>query len=151
MTMSFTLLDQVYGIVCDLFSTVKGGTNLLEPLAEAVPDIPIIGPLFARALKDVGSFLITLFCAITLPKFGGIPVTLFCQYLSELPHVMAERAQQIENKFTGDFRAGGGRMGGGAMGSAGSLFNQAANSGKDQMKALGKGASMVGGAAFSYL
>lgn len=150
MTMSFTLLDQVYGIVCDLFSTVQGGTNLLEPLAEAVPDIPIIGPLFARALKDVGSFLITLFCAITLPKFGGIPVTLFCQYLSELPHVMAERAQQIENKFTGDFRAGGGRMGGGAMGSAGSLFNQAANSGKDQMKALGKGASMVGGALLGF-
>lgn len=150
MTMSFTLLDQVYGIVCDLFSTVQGGTNLLEPLAEAVPDIPIIGPLFARALKDAGSFLITLFCAITLPKFGGIPVTLFCQYLSELPHVMAERAQQIENKFTGDFRAGGGRMGGGAMGSAGSLFNQAANSGKDQMKALGKGASMVGGALLGF-
>lgn len=150
MTMSFTLLDQVYGIVCDLFSTVQGGTNLLEPLAEAVPGIPIIGPLFARALKDVGSFLITLFCAITLPKFGGIPVTLFCQYLSELPHVMAERAQQIENKFTGDFRAGGGRMGGGAMGSAGSLFNQAANSGKDQMKALGKGASMVGGALLGF-
>ena len=150
MTMSFTLLDQVYGIVCDLFSTVQGGTNLLEPLAEAVPDIPIIGPLFARALKDGGSFLITLFCAITLPKFGGIPVTLFCQYLSELPHVMAERAQQIENKFTGDFRAGGGRMGGGAMGSAGSLFNQAANSGKDQMKALGKGASMVGGALLGF-
>lgn len=150
MTMSFTLLDQVYGIVCDLFSTVQGGTNLLEPLAEAVPDIPIIGPLLARALKDVGSFLITLFCAITLPKFGGIPVTLFCQYLSELPHVMAERAQQIENKFTGDFRAGGGRMGGGAMGSAGSLFNQAANSGKDQMKALGKGASMVGGALLGF-
>ena len=150
MTMSFTLLDQVYGIVCDLFSTVQGGTNLLEPLAEAVPDIPIIGPLFARALKNVGSFLITLFCAITLPKFGGIPVTLFCQYLSELPHVMAERAQQIENKFTGDFRAGGGRMGGGAMGSVGSLFNQAANSGKDQMKALGKGASMVGGALLGF-
>lgn len=150
MTMSFTLLDQVYGIVCDLFSTVQGGTNLLEPLAEAVPDISIIGPLFARALKNVGSFLITLFCAITLPKFGGIPVTLFCQYLSELPHVMAERAQQIENKFTGDFRAGGGRMGGGAMGSAGSLFNQAANSGKDQMKALGKGASMVGGALLGF-
>lgn len=150
MTMSFTLLDQVYGIVCDLFSTVQGGTNLLEPLAEAVPDIPIIGPLFARALKAVGSFLITLFCAITLPKFGGIPVTLFCQYLSELPHVMAERAQQIENKFTGDFRAGGGRMGGGAMGSVGSLFHQAANSGKDQMKALGKGASMVGGALLGF-
>lgn len=146
MTMSFTLLDQVYGIVCELFKNTTGGTDLLEPLADLVADWPF-GSLLSGALKSVASFLITLFCAITLPKFGGIPVTLFCQYLSELPQVMAERAQQMENKFTGDFRAGGGRMGGGgAMGSAGNLFNQAANSGKEQMKAIGKGASMVGGA-----
>lgn len=146
MTMSFTLLDQVYGVVCELFKNTTGGTDLLEPLADLVADWPF-GSVLADALKDVASFLITLFCAITLPKFGGIPVTLFCQYLSELPHIMAERAQQMENKFTGDFRAGGGRMGGGgAMSGAGSLFNQAANAGKDQMKALGSGASMVGGA-----
>lgn len=146
MTMSFTLLDQVYGIVCDLFENVPGGTDLLDPLAEVVPDIPIIGPLVAEMLKSVASFIITIMCAMTLPKFGGIPVTLFCQYLSELPHTMAERAQQMENKFTGDFRAGGGRMGGGAMSSAGSLFNQAANAGGNQMKAVASGAGMVAGA-----
>lgn len=146
MTMSFTLLDQVYGIVCDLFENVPGGTDLLDPLAELVPDIPIIGPLLAEMLKSLASFIITIMCAMTLPKFGGIPVTLFCQYLSELPHTMAERAQQMENKFTGDFRAGGGRMGGGAMSSAGSLFNQAANAGGNQMKAVASGAGMVAGA-----
>lgn len=146
MTMSFTLLDQVYGIVCDLFENVPGGTDLLEPLAELVPDIPIIGPLLAEMLKSLASFIITIMCAMTLPKFGGIPVTLFCQYLSELPHTMAERAQQMENKFTGDFRAGGGRMGGGAMSSAGSLVNQAVNAGGNQMKAVASGAGMVAGA-----
>lgn len=147
MTMSYTLLDQMYGVMESLLSGTTAGADILDPFKEVVEDIPILGPILGDAMKSVARFVLTTFCALTLPKFGGIPVTLFCQYMAELPHQMAERAQQIENKFTGDFRGGSvGRGGGGGMSSAGSLANQAVNSGVSQGKGMLTGASMALGA-----
>lgn len=150
MTMSFTLLDQMYGVLQNLLSGTTAGNDILEPFKEVVEGVPLLGPLLGDALKSVARFVLTILCAITLPKFGGIPVTLFCQYMAELPHSFAERAQQIENKFTGDFRGGaGGRMGGGMAG-ASSLANQALNNGKAQGKAMAAGLGAAAGALGAY-
>lgn len=147
MTLSFTLLDQLYGVMQTLLSGTSAGNDILEPFKEAVEDIRILGPLLGDAMKSVARFVLTILCALTLPKLGGIPVTLFCQYLAELPHRFAERAQQIENKFTGDFRGGaGGRGAGGGMASAGALTNQAVNSGKAQAMGMLQGAGAALGA-----
>lgn len=150
MTMSFTLLDQMYGVMQTLLSNTTGGTDLLEPFREVVSGVPIIGPLLGDAMKSIGRFILTILCALTLPKFGGIPVTLFCQYLAELPNRFAERAQQLENKFTGDFRGGAGRFGGSGMAGASALANQAVQQGKAQGLGMLAGAAAAGGALAGY-
>ena len=146
MTMSFTLLDQMYGVMQTLLSSATGGNDILQPFKEVVEGWPLVGPLLGDAMKSVARFVLTIMCALTLPKFGGIPVTLFCQYLAELPNRFAERAQQIENKFTGDFRGGGRMPGSNAM----ALMGQAAASGRAQAGALMGGLGAGLGALAGY-
>lgn len=146
MTLSFNLLDQIYGVIVDLLSVSNGETSILDPIGEIVSGIPILGPILERPLKGLASFIATFLAAMVLPKFGGIPVTLFCQYLAEIPHRFAAEAQQIENKFTGDFRAGGGGFGHGGGMSSSTLINQATNSAGQQIGQFGKGAATIAGA-----
>lgn len=146
MTLSFTLVDQLYGIMQNLISGTTAGNDILQPIREVFDGIPILGPIIGDFMKSVSRFILSILCMLTFPKFGGIPVTLFCQYLSELPSRMAEQAQQIENRFTGDFRGGGGGFHGGGMQSANQMVAQAAGQGKEQMKGVGQGLSMAAGA-----
>lgn len=151
MSISYELLDEIYGVVEGLISgTAAGGTDILEPFRDAVEGIFIFGPLLAPVLKTVASLICNLMCFLTLPKFGGIPVTLFCQYLAELPHRWAESAQQIENKFTGDFRGGSGHYGAGGMGGASTMINQAANAGSAQGRAIAAGLGTAAGAVAAF-
>lgn len=149
MTLSFTLLDQLYGVMQTLLSNTTAGTDILEPFRELVPDIPILGPILEKMLTTVASFILTILCALTLPKFGGIPITLFCQHMAELPGRFAEKAQAIENKFTGDFRGGAGASGNGlAQGLA--MANQAVSEGREQLSGLKDGAKFAAGAIGAY-
>lgn len=145
MTMSFTLVDQLYGVMQSLLSGVSGGDSILEPFREAIADT-ILGPFLADIIKNMARFILSLLCMLTFPKFGGIPVTLYCQFLAELPGRLAERAQQIENRFTGDFRGGGGGYHGGGMSNANTMINQAAQAGVGSAKGVAQGASMALGA-----
>lgn len=149
MTMSFTLLDQLYGVMQALLSGTTAGNDILEPFKEVVQDIPIIGPILGDMLKSVARFVLTILCALTLPKFGGIPVTLFCQHMAELPGRFAEKAQAIENKFTGDFRGGSGAAGNG-LANALALGNQAINSGRDQANGMKEGLKTIAGVGAAY-
>lgn len=146
MTLSFTLVDQLYGIMQTLLSGTTAGNDILQPIRETFNGIPILGPLIGEIMKSASRFILSILCMLTFPKFGGIPVTLFCQYLSELPSRMAEQAQQIENRFTGDFRGGGGGFHGGGMQAANQMVMQAAGQGKEQLKGVGQGLSMAAGA-----
>ena len=148
MTISLTLLGQIYHVLKDLIMNGIGpsGVSLLAPIADVVNEIPVVGPDLARDVRNIGSCILLVIAMFTLPKFGGIPVTLFCQAMAELPHRFAAEAQQIENKFTGDFRAGGGIGGGGAMGGATTLINQASNQAGAQIQQMGQGAVTIAGA-----
>lgn len=150
MTLSFQLLTVVYSTIVDLINGVgtEAIDEMMRPIRDTVGKIPLIGSLITGALKGAATFIMTVIMALTVPKFGGIPITLFCQAMAELPHRFAERAQQIENKFTGDFRAGG--MHGGAGASASQLASQAANSAKMGALAMGAGAATAIGAAGGF-
>ena len=148
MTISFQLLQSVYGVIAELLSGTDAIDEMMRPIREAVGGIWVIGPILVGVLKGAASFVMTLIVAMTVPKFGGIPITLFCQALADLPNRFAERAQQIENKFTGDFRAGGGHGNLGAQ--ASQLAGQAAHSAKMGAMAMGAGAAAIGGAALGY-
>lgn len=151
MSVSYELLDELYGVVEGLISgTAAGGTDILEPFQDAIYGIPLFGPALSGMFKTVATLLCNLLCMLTLPKFGGIPVTLFCQYLAELPHRWAESAQQIENKFTGDFRGGSGHYGAGGMGSTSTMINQAANAGAAQGRAIAAGLGTAAGAIGAF-
>lgn len=146
MTLSFTMVDQLYGVMQNLLSGTTMGASLLDPLRETVSGwIPPFN-LLADIFKTGARLILSLLCMITFPKFGGIPVTLFCQFLADLPSRMAEQAQQIENRFTGDFRGGGGGYHGGGMSNANTMINQAANEGRAQLSGVGAGLAMAGGA-----
>lgn len=153
MTLSLTLLGQIYDVLYELIASGVGssGTSLLDPIADVFVDIPFIGTTIARGVRSIGSLILMLLAIFTLPKFGGIPVTLFCQSLAELPHRFAVEAQQIENKFTGDFRAGGGGLGGGsAGGTAATMINQIGSEAGNRLGQMGSGLTTIAGAVGGY-
>lgn len=147
MAISLNLLDAVYGVTTALFDGAAGNASVLDPIRELAPDIPLIGGFIEEMLVNLASFVISLIMMFTLPKFGGIPVTVFCQKLSDLPDIMAERAQQIENRFTGDFRAGSGVGGGGMTGALAGVGAEASARGG----AMKMGAAAVAGFGLSKI
>lgn len=159
MTMSYTLLDQLFGVMDDLIHGVGGGPDILDPIKEVTDGIPLLGPLLGGVMKSFAGFVLTILCCLTMPKFGGIPITLFCQYLAELPNRFGDRAQNIENKITGDFRGGGGGFGhgggmfghGGGMGSsAGAMATKAVQDAKQQGAGMARGLATAGGAILGF-
>lgn len=148
MTITFQLLNAVYGVIAELISGTDVVEEMLRPIKSNVRKIPILGPTLANAMKSAAQFIMTIITSLTVPKFGGIPITLFCSALADLPNRFSERAQQIENKITGDFRAGGGHS---AIGSqASQLAGAAAHSAKMGIAAMGAGVGMAAGAIGGY-
>lgn len=147
MDLSFILLDEMAVILYDMFVGVTGDASLIEPIREWVNDWPKIlsilkGPIVGILNKLAGAitFVVTL---ITVPKFGKIPITIFGEKMAELPGLFAEKAQMMENRFTGDFRGGSAR--GSSMGQ--SITNQS----NQMMDSSGKQLAGVGAAGGAVL
>lgn len=154
MTLSFTLIDQIYGVLCEVIDSLLASfasdpNSLLDDICGLVSPIPIIGSILERMFLGLASLILSVLAAFILPKFGGVPVTMFCQYLAEIPHRFAAEAQQIENKFTGDFRAGGAGFGSGGM-SASTLINQASSQAGNNLRQMGQGVATMAGAVAGF-
>lgn len=142
---SFELLDALYDIINYLFNDIDGG-KVMEPISDAVQEampwgFGWIGDMFV----SLTTFIVSLVAMLALPKFGAIPIDMFSAKMAELPGNMSERAQQMENRFTGDFRGGGGGGGGGR--GVGSGVSSALSGATGQAKGLGQAGAAGAGMA----
>lgn len=144
MSMTISLLDVVYGIARDLLGDTEVLNSFLQPIQDAVGGIPIIGDAIMGVCRTIADAIITLVLALTFPKLGGIPITMFSQFISDIPGRMAERAQMIENQLMSGRGAGMGGMGmppgghGGRYGQmASGMASQAMNQSMRQTGAIG--------------
>ena len=144
MSMTISLLDVVYGIARDLLGDTEVLNSFLQPIQDAVGGIPIVGDAIMGLCRTVADVIITLVLALTFPKLGGIPITMFSQFISDIPGRMAERAQMIENQLMSGRGAGMGGMGmppgghGGRYGQmASGMASQAMNQSMRQAGAIG--------------
>lgn len=160
MSMSLSLLDTIYGIACELLTGTELIDTFLQPIQDTLGQIKLIGPLIMGAASSVVEWILTLILSLTFPKLGGIPITVFAQYMSELPGRIAERAQMIEGMlFAGRMGGHGGLPprphggGGGASGKmARAMAGQAFSSGARQAAAvMAAGASAAGALAGASL
>lgn len=149
-----TLLNAVYGIAHELLSGSEIIDAILEPIEDAVGDIPFIGDLIMSACESIVGFLLTLIFSLTFPKLGGIPINVFCQYMADLPGKIAERAQMIEGMLlTGRSSAGHGLGrsggGGGGRGAYGRMASAQASQafGNAQRQAVGVVSGLAGAGA----
>ena len=126
MSMSLSLLDTIYGICKGLLVGTEVVDAFLQPLQDSVKDIPVLGPALVGIAKTITDLILTLILALTFPKLGGIPITVFAQFMSDIPGHMAEKAHMLENMLmSGRSSAGGG--GAGSKGHYGQLANQMAS------------------------
>lgn len=127
MSMSLSLLDTIYGICKGLLVGTEVVDAFLQPLQDSVKDIPVLGPALVGIAKTITDLILTLILALTFPKLGGIPITVFAQFMSDIPGHMAEKAHMLENMLmSGRSSAGGGLPGRGGAGSKGH-YGQRAN------------------------
>lgn len=156
MTLSFTLLDQVYGVLVEVLDALlstftTGSDDLMKDIGGMFFGLKLLGAFIEKIFTGLVSVILTVLASFTLPKFGGVPITLFCQYMAEIPHRFAQRAELMESRFTGDYmsaRGGGGY--GGAMSSASTLMNNAYNQAGNQLKQMGAGAATIAGAVGGF-
>lgn len=133
----------------------SGADSALEPIREMIKEacgsgfpLNIIGSIFSSIVINFVSFILTLVMFFILPKFGGIPIKAYGEWLCRIPQMFAERGQHFENRFTGDYRAGhfgGGRGGGGGSSTIGALATQAIKEGTANAKQATIGGLAAGG------
>lgn len=129
MSMTLSLLDTVFGIAKDLLVGSEAVEAFLEPLQEAVGGIPVIGSVLMKIATSIVDLMLTLILSLTFPKLGGIPITVFSQFMADLPGHMAEKGQMIEGMLmSGRSSASAGGLGprGGSRGGSGQYGRQAA-------------------------
>lgn len=128
MSMTMSLLDTVYGIALELVGDTEVLNSFLQPVQEAVGDIPVLGTVVMGICRSIAETIMTLVLALTFPKLGGIPITVFAQYMADLPGHMAERAQMIESTLMSGRSSAGGGFGGprGGSGQYGRMARQMA-------------------------
>ena len=128
MSMTMSLLDTVYGIALELVGDTEVLNSFLQPVQEAVGDIPVLGKVVMGICRSIAETIMTLVLALTFPKLGGIPITVFAQYMADLPGHMAERAQMIESTLMSGRSSAGGGFGGprGGSGQYGRMARQMA-------------------------
>lgn len=117
MSMTMSLLDTVYGIALELVGDTEVLNSFLQPVQEAVGGIPVLGKPLMGICRSIAEAIMTLVLALTFPKLGGIPITVFAQYMADLPGHMAERAQMIESTLMSGRSSAGGGFGGSRGGS----------------------------------
>lgn len=128
MSMTMSLLDTVYGIALELVGDTEVLNSFLQPVQEAVGGIPVVGKLLMGICRSIAETIMTLVLALTFPKLGGIPITVFAQFMADLPGHMAERAQMIESMLMSGRSSAGGGFGGprGGSGQYGRMARQMA-------------------------
>ena len=128
MSMTMSLLDTVYGIALELVGDTEVLNSFLQPVQEAVGDIQVLGKVVMGICRSIAETIMTLVLALTFPKLGGIPITVFAQYMADLPGHMAERAQMIESTLMSGRSSAGGGFGGprGGSGQYGRMARQMA-------------------------
>lgn len=117
MSMTMSLLDTVYGIALELVGDTEVLNSFLQPVQEAVGGIPVLDKVLVGICRSIAEAIMTLVLALTFPKLGGIPITVFAQYMADLPGHMAERAQMIESTLMSGRSSAGGGFGGSRGGS----------------------------------
>ncbi len=152
MSMSLSLLDTVYGIAKDLIGQTEVLTEFLQPLQDWASHFPVVGALGMKICRGIAEMILTLVMGLTFPKLGGIPITVFSQYMSELPGRIAEKAQMIEGMLLSGRSSAGGGLGGHGRSQSGQLAQQMAkqafSSGTRQAASVVK-AGIMGGAALA--
>lgn len=128
MSMTMSLLDTVYGIALEIVGDTEVLNSFLQPVQEAVGGIPVLGKFLVGICRSIAETIMTLVLALTFPKLGGIPITVFAQYMADLPGHMAERAQMIESTLMSGRSSAGGGFGGprGGSGQYGRMARQMA-------------------------
>lgn len=128
MSMTMSLLDTVYGIALEIVGDTEVLNSFLQPVQEAVDGIPVLGKVLVGICRSIAEAIMTLVLALTFPKLGGIPITVFAQYMADLPGHMAERAQMIESTLMSGRSSAGGGFGGprGGSGQYGRMARQMA-------------------------
>lgn len=146
------MLDIAWGVVYDaIHSMLKAAVNVndLKPptsLLGWIGKIPWLGDMLRSAFTTIVSFFMTLVAMLLLPKFIKVPIEAFGTWISSLPGFLSEKAQAMENQFTGDYRAGG-RSSGGHITAAAKNAKAKASA---QSKAMKGGALMTGGAVLNH-
>lgn len=127
MSITLSLLDALYGLAGSLIGDAGVIDEFLQPVQDTLGKIPVLGALLVGLSKTVTGLVLSLIMALTFPKLGGIPITMFAQAMSELPGRMAEKGQQIESMLmSGRGPGGGSGLGGGRPGQAGAMGKQMA-------------------------
>lgn len=151
LSVTMTLLEALYGIAYELISGGEIVDAILEPIEDAVGDIPLIGSIIMGMCEGIVSFLLTLIFSLTFPKLGAIPINVFCQFMADIPGKIAERAQMLEGMLlTGRSSAGGGP---GPRGGGGGAYGRMASAqasqafGNAQRQAVGVISGVAGAAA----
>lgn len=153
MSMTLALLDTVYGIAVELVGDTEVLDGFLGPIVDTVGEIPVIGPPLKSIFRSIVGAIISLILALTFPKLGGIPITVFAQAMADLPGRIAERAQMLEAQLlSGRGAASGGlppRGGSGQYGRmASDMMGNAFSSGTKQAgRIIGAGAAAAGSLA----
>lgn len=160
MSMTLALLDTVYGIAVSLVGDTEVLDGFLGSIIDTVGKVPVIGGILKKAFRSVVEGILLLVLALTFPKMGGIPITVFSQAMADLPGRIGERAQMIEAQlFSGRSAAGGGlppRGGSGQYGrmASGMMGNAFSSGAKQAGRIIGAGAMAAGslaGAGLSML
>lgn len=153
MSMTLALLDTVYGIAVSLVGDTEVLNGFLGPIVDTLGEVPWIGSWLKDKFRSVVEIILTLVLALTFPKLGGIPITVFAQAMADLPGRIAERAQMLEAQLlSGRGAAGGGlppRGGSGQYGrmASGMMGNAFSSGAKQAGRIIGAGAAAAGSLA----
>ena len=144
------IIDSVWNLLMSAIGIGKDFTidDVLSPdFVDSIGGIPFIGGPLVEAMASVLNFLLSLLSLFVLPSLIKIPIEAFGSWISGLPGHLSEKAQAMENKFTGDYRAGGSSRGNHMANAAA----KAAAKSRAQGKAVKTGLSMLGGAALNHM
>lgn len=141
MSSILSLLDTIYGIAKSLVLDTDIVMAFLQPMQDALSGIPVLGAALTTICKTGIDMILTLIMALTFPKLGKIPITMFAQFMSEIPGHMAEKAQMIEGMVLSGRSSAGGGLPPGGRGQSGRYSQQAQQMGA---KAFQGGARQAG-------
>lgn len=139
------LVDFLWGIVMDAVVTLGGNAFDVMPdgILDSIRSWPLgLGVPLADMLTSLLRVLLSIVALIFMPSMIKVPITAFGTWVASFPSLVGEKFQQMSNKFTGDYRAGG-NSGGGHMSQA---INKASHSMSGRSAAMRTGAAMAGGA-----